>query len=170
MSINLENIIKKKSLLLAFKAFFQKVEIDIYFILEKFTEHVEIRSLVKNDANMNFHSLRLLCFSPTYTYSFGIVQKNPTFSESKITKCGVNGFLEYIEHRLEEVLQRLRRFLRSRNIELQLHLYITEMLFFHCLFDRVNCREFLSGFKSSSIYFRTLLHKINYSTFAVKNL
>lgn len=68
----------------------------------------------------------------------------------------MNGFLEYIEHRLEEVLQRLRRFLRSRNIELQLHLYITEMLFFHCLFDRVNCREFLSGFKSSSIYFRTL--------------
>lgn len=62
MSINLENIIKKKSLLLAFKAFFQKVEIDTYFILEKFTEHVEIRSLVKNDANMNVHSLRLLCF------------------------------------------------------------------------------------------------------------
>ena len=115
----------------------------------------------------------ILCDFFVFSYLYLLIRhrsKKSYFFGIKDYEMWVNGFLEYIEHRLEEVLQRLRRFLRSRNIELQLHLYITEMLFFHCLFDRVNCREFLSGFKSSSIYFRTLLHKINYSTFAVKNL
>lgn len=84
MSINLENIIKKKSLLLAFKAFFQKVEIDTYFILEKFTEHVEIRSLVKNDANMNVHSLRLLCFFLLILTHSASFKKNLLFRNQRL--------------------------------------------------------------------------------------
>lgn len=43
MSINLENIIKKKSLLLAFKAFFQKVEINIPCCIETILYATELK-------------------------------------------------------------------------------------------------------------------------------